>query len=131
MRRRRLPGEAAASDRWIVTVRCKSPLLVSTKDGQVAALGVKGHHVVTQQKLRQVAKDRGLSFDEENALVWDVRNGVPASARRHDRHHSYHERVTREELARHFPEVLEFVAEYELGAWFDRFYPEEVPDGES
>lgn len=42
-------------------------------------------HLLSKQKLKRIAKDRGYDADETIRLVWDPRNGVPGCRAQHHR----------------------------------------------
>ena len=72
---------------------------------------LQAHHIITQQKLRQVGRDD---------LRWDVRNGLTLCERHHRRHTRALARVPFELLR---PEALEFADEVGLAWTLDRYYP--------
>lgn len=72
-----------------------------------------GHHIILQQHCRR-----------HDVPLWDVRNGVPLTKRRHEGHHSRHEPIQRAELP---DEIYEFLDDYPmLRRYFDKTYPEAV-----
>lgn len=78
------------------------------------------HHVIPQQTLRNHADVRRV---KPWILVWDPRVGIKVSKRRHERHHSGHEPIRRDELP---ARVFEFAEEMGLGWYLDRHYPKET-----
>ncbi len=89
-----------------------------------AAEHSKGHHIVTQQRLRAVAKQ--LDLDVER-IRWDRRNRLWLCPRHHDAHHSRMKPIGRTVLRQHAPKVFQFARELGLLPWLERTYPE-APD---
>lgn len=74
---------------------------------------LQAHHIVTQQECRK-----------HNVPLWDSRNGVPVTVRRHERHHTRVEPIHRSELP---DEIYSFLADYPvLWTYFNRVYGEET-----
>lgn len=103
---------------WYAAVMSKRNSVVWTaEDYPVIAAGatpkLHAHHAISAQELRK----HGLG-------PWDdPRNGFPVSARRHERHHSRVEPLSRAELP---DEVYAYVAEHpELKPYFERTYKPE------
>lgn len=121
--RRRTPAEKEASTIWRELVVASRPAVFTALELEERARGerrfaiVLAHHIILQQVLRRRARDLGVP---PKLLVCDVRVGMPASKRRHERHHSGHEPILREELP---AAVFEFAAEWGLTEWLDRHYP--------
>lgn len=102
--RRRTAGERAASAAWGTRGRCEIPYDHEC-DGRV-----ENHHVIDQEKLRDVGRED---------LLWDPRNRLRVDNRTHRRHTNAVERIRRDALR---PEHLEFAAELGLEWWIERFY---------
>lgn len=120
---KRTAHEASMSMSWHDQVLAALYPLLQTAGGDLSV--PQAHHVILQQTLR--ARARALDLPE-SLLVWDTRVGMKVSARRHARHHSGHEPITRVELELHAPDVFGFAREYGLEAWLDRHYPVMCPD---
>lgn len=93
-------------------VMCKPrpPLVDSTLLPDLRA--IEGHHIITQQHLRN------LGF--EHADIWDERNGIALCAYHHHRHHRHKERLPRRLL----PDgIFEFAATHRIEWLLDREYP--------
>ena len=74
------------------------------------ASGLQAHHIISRQECRK-----------HGVPEWDARNGVPVTKRRHERHHSRVEPITRCELP---DEIYSFLADYPvLWRYFNRMYP--------
>lgn len=78
----------------------------------------QAHHVIPQQTLRRRARDLGV---DANLLLWDRRNGVELTRRRHERHHSGHEPLTGADVP---ASVFEFAEQFGLGWWLEKHLPE-------
>ncbi len=113
--------ELRESAAWRQLVLARGPWLRAAGEWPVhEALSMQAHHVVPQQTLRDRARIIGVPAPE---LLWDGRVGVAVSKRRHERHHSGHEPIRRDELPE---QVFDFAEEYGLGWYLDRHYPKEA-----
>lgn len=101
---------------WHAAVLAKRNSMIWTaEDYPVIAGGgrprVHAHHILSKGECRK-----------HGAPEWDPRNGMPVSERRHARHHSRLEPITRDELP---DEIHAFLADHPaLMPYFDRTYPE-------
>jgi len=84
---------------------------------------VQGHHALSQQWLRNVARTRGLDYE---GLRWDLRNRLWVGRDCHSRHHLAVLRIPRSVLA---PEVFEMAEELGLLVRLENTYPEGDHDG--
>lgn len=102
--RRRTAAERAASEVWGERGPCEIsfPHLCEGR--------VENHHVVDQQKLREIGRED---------LLWDPRNRLRVDYRTHRRHTAAVERIP---LAALTKAHLEFAAEIGLTWWIERFY---------
>lgn len=116
--RRRHIIERQASAAWARGVRTK-PCAVC------GALGSQGHHIITQQQLRQVAKTLQVDFER---LRWDTRNRLPLCPRHHAAHHARTHPVPWSVLEDAAPKVVQFARELGLVYWLERTYPGRVED---
>jgi hypothetical protein len=78
---------------------------------------VQGHHVITQERLHRVEKERGL---KSGSLVWDSRSGLAICERCHTRHTSAFRRIPRSCLS---VANWAFINELGLDWWIARYYP--------
>lgn len=85
------------------------------------AAGVHAHHVITQQKLRQVAAQNGLDFER---LRWDKRNRLPLCPRHHAAHHARTHPIPWVVLEQHCPKVFQLARELGLLWWLEQTYPQ-------
>lgn len=117
--------EQTASERWIAEVK-RQPVLISATQPSEFLMGwhTVGHHIIPQQTLNDWLDEilEPLSTDERAAILWDVRNGLHVSNRRHQRHHSGHEPIPRSALP---AGVFEFADEFGFDWYLDRHYPKE------
>lgn len=90
--------------------------------GKLPARGAlhDAHHVVPKRFLDELARRSGLGPSEAERLRWDVRNGVPACRKDHDRHETAFRRMRLDELP---AEAWEFAHEWgfgsKLASWYD------------
>jgi len=80
----------------------------------------QGHHVITQQQLRRIARTNALDLQ---SLLWDSRNRLPLCEACHYAHHQRRRTVPRAVLRRHCPKVFQFARELDLEWWLEREYP--------
>jgi hypothetical protein len=122
-RRFRRQIDRQASEAWARGIRAKTCAVCGKRCGTV-----QGHHVLYQQWLRQVARERGLEFEQ---LRWDKRNRLPVGERCHGAHHSARRRITRDVLRRHAPKVFQMARELGLTGRLEATYPENDEEGSS
>lgn len=79
----------------------------------------QGHHVIPQQTLKNLFP-KGHDGRSLPQILWDPRNGMAVEERRHSRHTTAHERITRADLS---ASVFEFARELELEWYLDKHYP--------
>jgi hypothetical protein len=82
---------------------------------------VQGHHVVTKQQLRKVARAEGL---DAGRVLWDLRNCLALCERHHAAHHSWARRLTLSFVLDHCPKVAQFARELGSDWWLEKEYPE-------
>jgi hypothetical protein len=88
------------------------PCAVCPVEGVECHGQVTGHHIITQQQLRQ----HGLELE-----LWNLRNRLPVCDGRHGQHHRASRRIPRSVLP---VEALEFAEEHGLTRLIERYYPE-------
>lgn len=116
--KRRTETQVLDAKGWRVAVLSKRNSVIWTaEDYPVIASGamprLHAHHICSAQECRK-----------HGAPVYDARNGVPVSERRHARHHSRIEPLDRSELP---DEVYGFLTDYPaLKPSFERVYPEPI-----
>ncbi len=120
------PTDRERSEAW---AKGKRPCAVCG----AAAHRSHGHHIVTQQKLRQVAAARSVASELDGwasapvidfeRIRWDRRNRLWLCERHHAAHHSRAKPITWGVLQEHAPKVFQFAAELGLTPWLERTYP--------
>ena len=125
-RRRKAPRtqlEQTASERWIAEVK-RQPVLISATQPSGGFMQTVGHHIIPRQTLESWLDEilEPVTPDRRAAIIWDVRNGLHVSKRRHERHHSGHEPIPRLALP---DAVFEFADEFGFDWYLDRHYPKE------
>ncbi len=118
------PSERERSAAW---ARGKKPCAVC--GGAVTY----GHHIITQQKLRQVVAARTMAAALDpyatapvprlDRVRWDARNRLWLCERHHLAHHARTKPVAWSVLQEHAPKVFQFAAELNLIPWLERTYP--------
>ena len=81
----------------------------------------EGHHVVTRQQLRRIARGWGI---DPRALIYSEAAGIALCQRCHARHTSATQRIPLSKLS---PANLRFADALGLRWWIERFYP--TPEG--
>jgi hypothetical protein len=109
----RSPSEIEAAAAWAKGVKAKPCALCGAK-------GVDAHHIITKQKLREVAAADGLDVQ---SLLWDHRNRLALCRRHHEAHHSRMHPVPWTVLEQHAPKVFQFAREIGVLPWLERNYP--------
>jgi hypothetical protein len=111
--RRRKATDRERSEAWARHAQSKPCALCGSRL-------VQGHHVITQQELRRIARSKGLDVDR---LLWDRRNCLALCQRHHDAHHSWSHRLTLDLVLAKCPKVAQFARELDLEWWLERNYP--------
>jgi hypothetical protein len=117
--KRRTPEEIAESLAWHMEVMRQTGDILTA--GDTYPLVLHAHHIIPQQTLRRRAREIGV---REGELLWDARNGVPMSPRRHERHHTGLEPLRWDELPerrRYYAQM--FAVSYGLEPWLERHMP--------
>jgi phenylacetate-coenzyme A ligase PaaK-like adenylate-forming protein len=96
------------------------------------ATGVHGHHVITQQELKNWAKTRARELTDRGELTnwqeqferirWDRRNLLSLCVRHHELHHSHGQRLDLRMVERHCPKLRQFARELNLEWWLENAY---------
>jgi hypothetical protein len=113
--------DRVASEGWAKGARCKRCAICN------ASNLVRGHHIIPQQRLRQIARDTGLEYER---IRWDDRNRLPLCDRHHEAHHNRAYTIPLDVVLTVVPK---FVRELDraygeegrepVGAWVARMYP--------
>lgn len=106
-------GELERAKAWATHARGKRCVVCG-------AARPRGHHIVTQQKIRELAKG-----DEElwQRWRWDTRNQLALCDRHHMAHHNRHRPVTWQEMLAYQPKALQFARELKVEWWLEATYP--------
>jgi 5-methylcytosine-specific restriction endonuclease McrA len=105
-------AERDLARRWWESVAKNKPCAVCGRPDRV-----QGHHVVSQQAIKKVARRFGYDV---LALLWDPRNGIPVCERCHSAHTGAKKRIP---LAVIPASAFEFADELGLRWQIERDYP--------
>lgn len=103
-----------AAEAWAKGARSKPCVICGSRQ-------VQGHHIITQQKLREVAIATGRDFER---LRWDARNRLSLCSRHHAAHHNRSHPIPWQVMHAHAPKAVQFARELGLVWWLERTYPD-------
>jgi hypothetical protein len=111
-RRHKRQIDRQASEAWAKHARAKTCALCRSA-------AVEGHHVITQQALRQNAQANGYEFER---VRWDFRNCLPLCRRHHEAHHNASHRLSLRVVRKACPKIDQFAREVGLAWFLERTY---------
>lgn len=92
-----------------------------------ATSNIEGHHIVSKQVIKRVARERRVGDAVREQWLWDDRNGMALCRLCHARHENANRRVPRDLVP---VQARVFAAELGVSHLLDRYYPERTSESD-